>query len=191
MVARFRYPGRHRWPGTVLFVVLCVLSGSADVRAQDSADRYELGYPGYLIISSARDSTSGFTWQSGPAPDGRSLIWETGMLSVPDTLPVEPFAAADLAVPVGPHLAGGGSQGRLLFRDGDYEIDEPVLLTDGVVSFQTSAGSLEIRGQRIRYRPPTATDAVDPRANYLMLAGVLLLVVILLRRARRLTRRGP
>lgn len=176
-------------PVTVVSLLWTVMT-AGPVIGQTEADRFELGYPGYLIIAAARDTTLGFSWQDGPAPGFRSLVWEAGLLSFPDSLSLEHYAVRDLAIPVGPQLAGAGQQGNLVLRDGDYEISEPILLTDGIISLHAAAGRLEIQGQRIRYRPPNISKDVDPRANFLLLGGVLLLVVVLLRRARRLSRRG-
>ena len=115
------------------------------------------------------------------------------MLTVPDSMALEPFAESDLAVPVTGHLTGAGASGTLDWREGTYPVSEPVMITDGVVSMLVSGGELEILGTRIRYRPPAFSDEegrADPRASFMMLAGILLLILVLMRRARNRLREG-
>jgi len=146
-----------------------------------------LGHPGYLIITAARDSSAGFTWQKGPGPGQLSLTWRSGMLTIPETLELEPFSLNDLAVPVLASFSAAGASGNLEWQEGNYDISEPLMMTDGVVDFLVSKGELEILGTRIRYRaaPEIEDDKADPRASFLMVAGVLLLIGVLMRRARR------
>jgi hypothetical protein len=68
-------------------------------------------------------------------------------------------------------------------RDGIYPVSEPVVLSDGRLELQVSAGELEFRGARIRYRR-TVDETREFRAGLLLLAGVTLMVIVLLRRAR-------
>jgi len=153
----------------------------------------ELGMPGYLIMSSARDTTAGYQWNEGPGPDQISLSWRQGMLTVPGSLVLEEYSLADLAVPVSAKLTGAGASGSLEWRDGTYEINEPVLLSDGQVNLLVSQGQLEVVGSRIRYRPPLSDNGqkpADPRASFIMLAGILLLIGVLLRRARQKMNKG-
>lgn len=153
----------------------------------------QLGHSGYLIMTAARDSTAGYQWLDGPGPDQISLTWLDGMLTLPDSLVLEPFAEHDLAVPVSGALAGAGAGGKLQWQDGTFTISEPILLTDGVVQLLASAGELEILSSRIRYRAPESVPpepGTDLRASLMMLAGVALLIAVLLRRARRQLKKG-
>lgn len=185
-------------PANILLLTLVLLLPglAVPVAAQDqpSAPAAEvlLGHSGYLIIAAARDSTTGYRWLEGPGPGQRSLTWLDGMLTVPDTLPLEPFAQHDLAVPVTAALAGAGAGGKLQWNDGTYEVSEPLMMTDGTVQLLVSGGELEIRGSRIRYRPPansSAKNGNDMRASLLMLSGIILLIAVLMRRARRHARK--
>jgi hypothetical protein len=163
------------------------------VLAQTGLRSGELGHSGYLIIGSARDSLAGYQWQAGPGVGQISLTWREGMLTVPDSMALEPFAESDLAVPVTAHLTGAGATGTLDWREGNYPVSEPVMITDGVVSMLVSGGDLEILGTRIRYRPPVfleEKDRPDPRASFMMLGGILLLILVLMRRARKRLREG-
>ncbi len=153
----------------------------------------ELGHPGYLIISAARDTSAGFQWIEGPGPQQISLTWLDGMLTVPDSLVIEEFSRFDLAIPVKAEFSGAGTSGKLEWREGTYDINEPLMITDGVVSLLVDEGELEVLEQRIRYRAPDKSNddpPVDPRASFIMLGGILLLIGVLLRRARHTLNKG-
>ncbi len=148
-----------------------------------------MGRPGYLIISSGRDSTAGFRWLAGPGVAQKSLVWESGQLILPDSMSLESFGADDLGISTTEDLQGSSGGGVLSFRDGRFAVDQPLLLTDGVISLYTADGELEIRGAQVRYVPPNVDKAndsrlPDPRAGFLFLAGIVLLIVVLMRRAR-------
>nr|MEE4269715.1 hypothetical protein [Candidatus Krumholzibacteria bacterium] len=119
--------------GLFLLMVCSGLLGDA-VFAQSGPRSGELGHPGYLIIGGARDSLASYQWQSGPGVGQISLTWREGMLTVPDSMVLEPFAESDLAIPVTAHLTGAGATGTLDWREGTYPVSEPVMITDGVVS---------------------------------------------------------
>jgi len=144
-----------------------------------------LGNPGYLVVADAADSAAGYHWVEGPGPADRSLVWPDGVLTVPATLGLESFGPRDLAVAVGPDLSGTSGDGELQFADGRYRISAPLLLSDGVISLFAARGELEIVGERVRYLPPHSRRGADPRAGYLFLAGMVVLVFVLLRLARR------
>ena len=147
-----------------------------------------LGHPGYVILAGAADSAAGYRWRDGPGPDQRSLVWTHGVLTVPRDFACERFGAHDLAVPVSAQLGGAGGGGGLVFADGRYVLEQPLHLGDGRVSMYFAAGELEILAERIRYVPPTsAADRREPRAGLLFLAGMILLVAVMLRLARRRT----
>jgi hypothetical protein len=163
----------------LLWAVMCCLAGAA------VGGVHVLGRPGFLVISGAADTTGHYAWRSGPGPRERSLVWPDGVLTVPQDLPLESFGPHDLAVPTGSDLAGITDGGALVFGDGLYAISAPLLLSDGSISAYLAAGELEIVGERVRYLPPPPDQPADSRAGFIMLAGVLLLVVVLLRLARR------
>ncbi len=162
--------------------VCLVMAGIPLVAAGESPPPHTLGRPGYLVIEAARDSAAGFRWEAGPGPGRRSLVWDQGRLILPDTFEAEDFAERDVGVPCTARLAGTGASGQLVLRDGIYPVSEPVVLSDGRLELRVSAGELEFRGARIRYR-----RAVDEnrefRSGLLLLAGVTLMVIVLLRRA--------
>ncbi len=167
------------------------VSGAPDAAVADHA----LGRPGYLIISAARDTTGYFQETAGPGPGQHSLVWDCGQLVLPDSVTLEPFGAKDLGVRTGAALRGQSGTGFLEFRDGEFGVDQPLLLTDGVVSLYVADGELEIRGAQLRYRSPPQKAAAadhrvaDPRAGFLFLSGIVIMIVVLMRRARLQTRK--
>lgn len=175
----------------VIVVSACACGeGSAGAPGGDSDARTILGRPGYLIITGVRDTTSGRPYRprEGPGPDRHALVWPEGTLSLPDTVILAPFGRDDVGVACGPELSGVGNRGQLVFRDGVYNVSEPLVLSDGVVELQLAGGSLEIRGDQLRYRRPDP-DARRDKANLLLMAGLLLLVLVLMRRARQLAKK--
>ena len=105
------------------------------------------------------------------------------MLTVPSDLQPETFGPDDLAVPCGAGLTGTGNAGRLVFQPGRYPVTEPLLLTDGTVTLYVAGGELEIVGERVRYRATETADRErkDPRASFMLLAGLVLLTVVYVR----------
>jgi len=165
-------------------ISVCLALGVVSaVAGEEPVPGRHLGRPGYLVIEAARDSTLGFRWEAGPRPGFRSLVWDQGRLTLPDSLEPEDFARQDIGVPCTARLAGTGASGQLVLRDGIYPVSEPVILSDGHLELQVSAGELEFRGARIRYRRAVA-ETHTFKAGMLMLAGMMVLVVVLLRRAR-------
>ncbi|MCK9997273.1 MAG: hypothetical protein KAH56_13440 [Candidatus Krumholzibacteria bacterium] len=160
-----------------------VCLGVAETGAVAGDDARTLGRPGYLVIETARDSAAGFRWEAGPGPGHRSLVWDQGRLTLPDTVEFEDFARHDIGVPCTARLEGTGASGQLVLRDGIYPVSEPVVLSDGRLELSVSSGELEFRGAGIRYRR-SMDEAGKFRSGLLLLAGMTLLVVVLLRRAR-------
>lgn len=175
--------------GRIILLMVALLvadTGIGQTVPEYSRDRKILGYPGFLVISTARDTTAGFRWLEGPGPDRHSLVWDAGTLNLPLDMPVEDFSSLDLAVACSGDLAGVGGSGNLLLREGDYRISEPVLLSDGVIFLHLSAGRLEVLGERISYHPPRkGSPPPDPKAGYLFLLGMVVLIAVLMRKARK------
>jgi len=172
----------RRTGGAALATIL-VLAGTHVLARGEPQPAHTLGQPGYLVIEAARDSAGGFRWEAGSRDGFRSLVWDQGILSLPDTIMAENFSRADLGVHCTAALAGTGASGQLLLRDGIYPVSEPIVLSDDRLELRVSDGELEIRGTRIRYR--RNVDATrEFRAGLLLLAGITLLVIVLLRRAR-------
>ena len=157
--------------------------------ARADTERTILGRPGYLVIEGGRQENGDFRWQAGPGPGRHSLVWPEGTLSLPDSLELGQFGEQDAGISCGPQLSGVGASGQLLFRDGSYQISEPVLLADGVLELHLSAGELVVRGDQIRYRRPQVEES-KTQANYIFLAGLVVLIVVLMRRARHQLRKS-
>lgn len=164
----------------VLFFSILVAGASA---GQD-APGLVLGDVGYLVVTAAQDTSSGYHWIDGPGDGRRSLIWPNGVLSVPLDYPIEGFGAFDLAIPCGDDFGGVGDAGRLLMQDGQYRLREPVVLTDGTIYFFADEGLLEIVATRVRYFPPETEKTSDMRSSFFLLAGLMILIYVLIRRSR-------
>ena len=167
------------WTVTGMLVMGAVSGLAEGVRGSD----HRLGSPGYLVIEAGRDSTAGFRWEAGPGPGSRSLVWDQGRLVVPDTMAVDSFGQHDLGLPFNEKFAGTGASGRVLLEDGIFPVSEPVVFSDGLLEMEISSGELEIRGARIRYRRATF-EPREIKSGLLLLAGMTLMVIVLLRRAR-------
>ncbi len=168
------------WAGLLIVGILAAMA----IPAAGQSERTVLGQPGYLVIEGVRDSASVYGWQDGPDPDHHALVWPEGSLRLPRWLSLDEFGQLDAGVPSQAGLSGTGGSGHLVFEDGIYPISEPLVLADGVWELNISAGELEVRGAQIRYRRPVVEDRTT-QANYIFLAGLLLLIIILMRRARR------
>lgn len=173
------------WHLNLLFVLALVTSAFAENENQ----KYALGDLGYLVVTAAQDTAYGYHWVDGPGNSRRALVWAHGVLSIPFDFPVEGFGAFDLAIPCGDDFGGVGDAGRLLMKDGQYRINEPILLTDGTVYFFADDGLLEIVATRIRYFPPENKEVHDSRASFLLLAGLTILITVLIRRSRSIIKK--
>ena len=146
-------------------------------------DSGAFGQPAYHFIEGAADTAAVFEEFGEPQTRRRILAWAEGSLSRPDSLDLEEWGPFDQGVPFTARLFGQGEFGRLILQDGIFPISEPVILADGRVELSVRSGELEIRGARIIYRR-TASGPGDFRSGLLMFAGMTLLVVVLVRRAR-------
>ncbi len=177
-----RNPIRFIGPGFLISLFFLNIGGAIPALAYEESS-VTLDSPGYVIIEAGLDSTLGFQWHLGPGPAERSLTWAFGVLNLPDSLAVESLREVDLVIPCKGSLAGLGHEGQLLFQDGIYEISEPIFLSDGVIQLYLADGILELQNQRVRYSTPSNKAEKDSRAGYLFLGGMVLLVLVLLRRA--------
>ena len=167
--------------GGLVCLVLFVPCG----HAQGQPDQNQrLGQQGYVVIEAARDSVSGFVWETDSIPGFKTLIWEEGRLILPASFPVEDFGKRDIGLACTEFLEGSGSSGQLVFQDGIFPVSEPLILADGLIELRVTGGELEVRGAMIRYRRPAA-GARDFKSGLLLLAGMTLMIIVLLRRARK------
>ena len=180
-------------PSLMLLLGLSLVSSACLSRP---AARVEFGEGGLLVLSAAQDSTRLFRWEDGPGPGQLSLIWPEGRLIIPATLPLQGDEQGDLGVPLQAGFAGAGPAGPVPLGEGLMVIDESLTFSDGRLHWTVQEGEMDVRGTRIIYRRPwVGADQApgaklrDQRANLLMVAGLLLLIAVLLRRARQKTRR--
>lgn len=153
---------------------------------------------GLLVIADAQDSTTVFRWESGPGPKMLSLIWPEGRLTLPADLALQGDSHGNLGVPLRVGFGGTGSDGPFAMVDGTHAFSESLAFTDGRMQWVVSEGTLEIKGSVIRYLRPWGSDSgndssprspQEQKANFLLIAGLLLLIAVLMRRARQKTRR--
>ncbi len=175
----------------LIFLFLVFQAPPAIAQSSASEDRFSLDQPGILIITSASDTSAGFHWRSGPGTGRISLVWQGGVLTVPDTLVMDGFPNGNLGVPVREGFSGTGQDGPLMLGDGVYSVTESLMMGDGVIQLMVSDGELEIFGPRFRYsRPRFILPDDKTKANFLLIAGLLVLIAVLLRRARSILRKG-
>jgi len=174
-----------RW-GSLVFLAILFAWGFSQAQSDET---HSLGQQGYVVIEAARDSASGFVWVAGPVEGFRSLTWEEGRLTIPVSFTVEDFGRGDIGFPCTRFLTGSGASGQMVISDGLFPVSEPVVLKDGLIELQVTEGELEIRGAMIRYRRPV-TRTRDFRSGLLLLAGMTLMIIVLLRRARMKSGQG-
>ena len=175
----------------MILLVLVFFSSQGLAQTGDGGNRFSLEQPGILIITAASDTSAGFHWRPGPGTGRISLVWEGGVLSVPDSLAMDGFPNDNLGIPLRAGFSGAGQDGPLLLDDGIYSVNESLMMGDGVIQLMVSDGELEIFGPRFRYTRPQPTTVSDKnRANFLLIAGLLILIAVLMRRARRILRKG-
>lgn len=178
------FPTRATLVGLVFLVVAVVFQPApvlADPLTSDFPDE-----AGFLVIAAAGDtsiSSAAFEWSARPTAGFRTLEWDQGHLVVPEGLPVEKSGPHDLGVAITGELSGSGSSGILILQDGIFNISEPIILRDGPMELHATSGELEIRGSHITYRR-VADPGKEFKSGLLLLAGMALLVIVLLRRAR-------
>lgn len=163
----------------LLAALLMAATGSVDAKAESLE----------LVIEAARDTTQGFAARDLERQSRRLLAWPEGVVSLPDTVVWRQGGATGLAFQLdGARIAGGSAAGLLQLVPGRYDLDTPVYLGDGTISAMFSAGRLEITPGRILYRRPASRIA--RRGTLFLLAGLVLATGVMLRAARRRTRRS-
>ena len=142
-----------------------------------------------LVIEAARDTTQGFAARDLERQSRRLLAWPEGVVSLPDSVVWREGGATGLAFRLdSAKIAGGSAAGLMRLVPGRYDLDTPVYLGDGTISAMFSAGRLEVTPGRILYRRPASRIA--SRGTLFLLAGLVLATGVMLRAARRRTRRS-
>jgi len=141
-----------------------------------------------LVIGDARDAGRGFVAREQPELERQVLTWPAGVVSTPDSVSWLAEGDDDLAFALIAHRASAlGVAGTLPLTPGRYDIDTPILLTDGRLVAFLAAGRLEVRDGSLVYRGPTTPIARG--GTLYVLAGVALATVVLLRALYRRPRR--
>lgn len=142
-----------------------------------------------LVVTAAQDTSGAFQSVLLPELGRRVLVWDEGVLSLPDSALWLDDHGSGLAFAVhGATLVGVGGGGRFRIQPGRYDLDTPLLLTDGALVAYLSAGKLEVGADRLVYRRPQKRR--DSRGDLFILGGVVLATAVLLRAVRQRTRRS-
>lgn len=162
-------------------IVSCLLAaGSADASAR------------LLVIVEAQDAAGIFKDLLLPESERRALVWPEGVLIMPDTLPWLDDGSSGLAFELRESsLTSVGHGGLFRLHPGRYEIDTPLVISDGEFVLSLCGGELEVNDDRIiYYRPRSRGEQVrNRRGEYYIVAGLVLATALLLRAARRRARR--
>ncbi len=138
-------------------------------------------YPGILVIESACDSTA-FNWNS--VGEHSSIIWETGAFLFSSEADTGTFGLNDLTVVYDVNLVGISNGSELVFQNGKYSFDTPLVLTATDFTLVACKGILEIADGRIDLQI-LSTDKKSGNSSYILLAGMVILIAILMNRSRK------
>lgn len=123
------------------------------------------------------------------ADDVRTWTWDWGALVVTD--PDIPVTAAldNLSLPYGTDLSGASRGLRLLFQNGEYPIDGPLLLRGAGFLLFAARGALTVSANALvlAERTPSKKPA---GGQFLLFLGVFLLTVFMMMKARARTKRS-
>jgi hypothetical protein len=150
------------------------------------ADSLHPSRDGVLVLEQVRDQQEGARWLDGP--DGGILSWRHGAAVLPAGAVPGTLGVAALTVPFTRSLGGISGGRRVVFQEGNYVLSAPVLLYEGGLQVFLTGGNLQIEPGRLVHRP-SGGSSPPPRAQYLLLAGIVLVTAILLIRARSRLRR--
>jgi len=188
----WRHGFRHRisrsplgWAVIVFLVLGLPLTAGrlAAVQAQ-SADPGPLrpARAGIFVIEAANDSTAGFEWITLVDQAKKCLVWDGGAFTLPDSLTTGTFGPDGITIPFSQDLLGVSHGRRLLFTPGRFVIDFPLYLSDGSWHCFLAKGDILIENGRIVYRMREGN--ANPRSQYIILAAMLIMIVLLLARSR-------
>jgi hypothetical protein len=142
-----------------------------------------------LVIESALDPDAGFVERRHDEAARRLLLWDEGAISTPESTTWHEHGASDLAIILDrATVQATAAAGRLALDAGSFELDTPLLLADRTTTALLAGGRLTVDGSRLVYRR-SATARVPRGGTLFMLAGLALATAVLLRAARKRTRR--
>jgi len=142
-----------------------------------------------FVIEAARDTTSEFVAMPLAKLGAQALAWPEGVVTVPDSLEWLDYGEASLAFTLdGSRLVGAMVEGIFAADPGRYDVDTPIQLSDGRITACLTAGEIEVKPGLIIYRRPH--QGRDPRADFMIVGGLVLATAVLLHGVRRRTRRS-
>jgi len=137
---------------------------------------------GIFVIEAANDSTAGFEWITLVDQAKKCLVWDGGAITLPDSVIPGTFGLDDITIPFSKDLLGVSHGRRLLFTPGRFVIDHPLYLSDGSCHCFLAKGDILIENGRIIYR--MREGSTNPRSQYIILAAMIIMIVLLLARSR-------
>lgn len=138
-------------------------------------------HPGILVIESARDSIH-FNWNS--VGGNSSVTWPKGAFLFSSSANVGTFGLSDLTIAYDRNLHGISNGRELVFQNGNYSFDAPLVLTASNFTLVACEGVLEIADGRINLKLPVDKKE-SSNSNYILLAGMIILIATLMNRSRK------
>jgi hypothetical protein len=137
-------------------------------------------YPGVLVVESARD-TSLFNLETIGSKS--SLTWQSGSLVFSQEADTGTFGVNSLTIAYDVSLAGLNDGVELVFQNGRYNINSPLIMTSPDFILTASEGVLEISEGRIDLKMPIKKNSNN--SDYILLAGMIIFIAVLLNRSRK------
>ncbi len=177
--------GGPAMPASTLILIVMILACSA--MAADDAHRHP-ALPGVLFIEGVGSNDATFPVSdedNGP----RCWTWPWGALTVHDGSLAVTEALGNLSLPFGTDLTGASRGQRLLFLDGEFPIDAPLLLTSDTFQLFVSRGVLEIADGRL-VLADRSLKRQPPGTQYLLFSGILLITIFMVMKTRARLKRS-
>lgn len=138
-------------------------------------------YPGIMVIESACDSTA-FHWNS--VGENGSITWETGAFLFSSDADIGTFGLNDLTVVYDVNLVGISNGRELVFQNGKYSFDTPLVITAKDFTLVACEGVLEIANGRIDLKIISGNKK-SSNSSFVLLAGMVIFIAILMNRSRK------
>ncbi len=181
MNMRLTHAGGSRRHAPHLLAILVLLLAPAASWSDESL-RHPAA-PGTLFVEGVVAEATLVPIESG---DERTWTWAWGALTVSDPDLVVTTALGHLSWPYGRDVSGASQGRRLLFREGDFPVDGPLLLRGEGFRLFVSSGRLTVSPEALVLAdgPPDRSSMLGQTFLFL---GVLLLTVFMVMKARART----
>jgi len=172
-------------PAPALILIGLILACTA--MAADDAQRHP-AQPGVIFIEGVGAADATVT-DSDEGDGPRCWTWTWGALTVHDGSLTVTEALGNLSLPFDTDLTGASRGHRLLFHDGEFPIDAPLLLTGDTFQLFVSRGVLEIASGRLVLADRTLKQQ-PPGTQYLLFFGILLITIFMVMKTRARLKRS-